>query len=112
MRLGFSQNGMSKSWIGTCRNNRSNLSLYRKSVTISEAVAQSAVMSPPHKFRTSPASHSSSYKEMGELSPRRAPRVLVVDDNPDTMVLMRELLSTRGYEVIAVPDAARAEIEI
>jgi putative two-component system response regulator len=49
---------------------------------------------------------------MGELSPRRAPRVLVVDDNPDTMVLMRELLATRGYEVIAVPDAARAEIEI
>jgi len=42
---------------------------------------------------------------MGELSPRRAPRVLVVDDNPDTMVLMRELLSTRGYEVVAVPDA-------
>src|ERR1700733_2088287 len=69
-------------------------------------------MSPPHKFRTSPASHSSSYKEMGELSPRRAPRVLVVDDNPDTMVLMRELLSTRGYEVVAVPDAARAESEI
>ena len=69
-------------------------------------------MSPPHKFRTSPASHSSSYKEMGELSPRRAPRVLVVDDNPDTMVLMRELLATRGYEVIAVPDAARAENEI
>ena len=49
---------------------------------------------------------------MGESAPRRAPRVLVVDDNPDTMVLMRELLSTRGYEVVAVADAARAEVEI
>jgi putative two-component system response regulator len=69
-------------------------------------------MSPPHKFRTTPASHSPSYKGMGELSPRRAPRVLVVDDNPDTMVLMRELLSTRGYEVVAVASAAQAENEI
>ncbi len=43
---------------------------------------------------------------------RRLPRILVVDDNPDTMILMQELLSRRGYEVIAVPDAARAEREI
>src|SRR6202789_2885803 len=69
-------------------------------------------MSPPHKFRTSPASHSSSYKQMGELSPRRAPRVLVVDVNPDTMALMRELLATRGYEAVADADAALAESEI
>jgi response regulator RpfG family c-di-GMP phosphodiesterase len=66
-------------------------------------------MSPPHKFRTTPASNSPSYRGMGELSPRRAPRVLVVDDNPDTMVLMRELLATRGYQVIAVASAALAE---
>src|SRR5277367_3989217 len=71
-----------------------------------------AVMSPPHKFRTTSSAHPSSYKEMGELSPRRASRVLVVDDNPDTMVLMRELLATRGYEVIAVPNAIQAENEI
>lgn len=43
---------------------------------------------------------------------RRTPRILVVDDNPDLMVLMRELLETRGYEVIAVSDAAQAEAEI
>jgi putative two-component system response regulator len=36
----------------------------------------------------------------------------VVDDNEDIMVLMQELLATRGYDVIAVPDAARAEIEV
>jgi putative two-component system response regulator len=35
-----------------------------------------------------------------------------VDDNEDIMVLMQELLATRGYDVIAVPDAARAEIEV
>jgi len=43
---------------------------------------------------------------------RRTPRILVVDDNPDLMLLMQELLETRGYEVIAVPDAAQAEAEI
>jgi putative two-component system response regulator len=48
-----------------------------------------------------------------EVSPRRrAQRVLVVDDNRDTLMLMRELLETRGYDMIAVPDAAAAEEEI
>ena len=43
---------------------------------------------------------------------RRSPHILVVDDNPNTMSLMEELLSSRGYDVIAVPDAAQAEAEI
>jgi putative two-component system response regulator len=43
---------------------------------------------------------------------RRLARVLVVDDNPHTMELMRDLLSSRGYDVVAVPDAAQAEAEI
>lgn len=43
---------------------------------------------------------------------RRLPRVLVIDDNPNTMVLMRDLLSSRGYDVVAVPDATQAEAEI
>ena len=43
---------------------------------------------------------------------RRLPRVLVVDDNPNTMVLMRDLLSSRGYDVVAVQDAGHAEAEI
>jgi len=38
--------------------------------------------------------------------------VLVVDDNPDIMTLMRELLETEGYTVVTVPDAAQAEAEI
>jgi len=73
---------------------------------------QPVIMSPPHKFRTTPSTPSPSYKEMGEFSTRRAPRVLVVDDNPDIMVLMSELLASRGYEVVSVRDAAQAENEI
>jgi putative two-component system response regulator len=43
---------------------------------------------------------------------RRVPRILVVDDNPDTMLLMQELLQTRGYDVVTVPDAERAQVEL
>ncbi len=43
---------------------------------------------------------------------RRLPRILVVDDNVNTMSLMQDLLSSHGYDVIAVPDAAQAEAEI
>ncbi|OLB24813.1 MAG: metal-dependent phosphohydrolase [Acidobacteriales bacterium 13_2_20CM_55_8] len=50
---------------------------------------------------------------MVELLVHRGPaRILVVDDNPDTMMLMRELLQIRGYDVVAVPDASQAEAEI
>lgn len=67
----------------------------------------------PKPSRTTPLRGYDSYKDMGELLPRRrASRILVVDDNPDTMLLMRELLSTRGYEVVAVSDAAQAEAEV
>jgi putative two-component system response regulator len=43
---------------------------------------------------------------------QRQPRILVVDDNPDIMMLMKELLETHGYDVVTVPDAAEAELEI
>jgi len=69
-------------------------------------------MSPPQKLRTTPSQAGSSHQRMGKFSPRRAPRVLVVDDNPDTMMLMHELLSTRCYEVVAVGDANQADVEI
>src|SRR6201987_2476856 len=50
---------------------------------------------------------------MGELLiHRRVPRILVVDDNPDMVELMRELLLSCGYDVIAVRDAAQAESEV
>ena len=56
-------------------------------------------------FRSNPGTSESSAR-------RRLPRILVVDDNPNTMSLMQDLLSSRGYDVIAVPDATHAEAEI
>jgi putative two-component system response regulator len=50
---------------------------------------------------------------MGELLiHRRVPRILVVDDNPDMVELMSELLKSRGYDVVSVRDADLAEAEV
>jgi CheY-like chemotaxis protein len=70
------------------------------------------LMDLPGKLSTiySRSSHVSSTTDLSLRN--RAPRILVVDDNPNTMTLMHELLSSRGYDVIAVPDAAEAESEI
>jgi len=58
-------------------------------------------------------SHGPESPGLSDLSlRRRLPRILVVDDNPNTMNLMQDLLSARGYDVAAVPDAAQAEAEI
>ena len=65
------------------------------------------------KLRTTSLNRSGSHNDMKEVLPsRHVPRILVVDDNADTMMLMKELLSTRGYDVVAVSDAAQAEAEI
>ena len=70
-------------------------------------------MSFPPKFRTTLSSSDQSYRPMSELvSQRRRSRVLVVDDNEDTAMLMQELLTHRGYEVITAANAAQAEAEI
>jgi len=34
----------------------------------------------------------------------RSRKILVIDDKPDTLLLMRELLSSRGYEVLSTTD--------
>jgi putative two-component system response regulator len=50
---------------------------------------------------------------MAELSlRRRAPRILVVDDNPDNILLTRELLGSRGYEVHTATSAEAAQASI
>lgn len=67
-------------------------------------------MDPVRKFSTI---HARGRQAARDLSlRRRLPRVLVVEDNPNTMTLMGELLSSRGYEVVTVPDALHAEAEI
>jgi len=46
------------------------------------------------------------------LGGRRQPSILVVDDYPQNAELLRELLSGRGYRIVAVQHAADAEAEI
>jgi putative two-component system response regulator len=46
------------------------------------------------------------------IAQRRAARLLVVDDSPDITLVMRELLSSAGYDVITVSDAGAALTEI
>ena len=65
------------------------------------------------KLRTTVFSRRQSYKDMSEIFlRRRSPRILVVDDNLDIMELMKELLGSRGYDVVAVSSASQAEAEI
>ena len=50
---------------------------------------------------------------MGDLLPgRRKPSILVVDDHPQNVMVLSELLSTRGYRIVSAQHAADAEIEI
>jgi len=50
---------------------------------------------------------------MGDLLPRRrAPRILVVDDQPSVAGLMSQLLAIRGYDVITASSAEQAEAEV
>ena len=63
--------------------------------------------------------HSTLINEMGPTSPRtleqypslrqRIPRILVIDDKVDTLLLLRELLTSRGYEVISTTDSHEAQ---
>lgn len=46
-------------------------------------------------------------EEYGRLK-QRAPKILVVDDKIDTLLLLRELLSSRGYEVVTATAADEA----
>src|SRR5215468_2277759 len=43
---------------------------------------------------------------------QKAPKVLVVDDKLDTLLLLRELLSSKGYEVITATEANEAEEKV
>jgi putative two-component system response regulator len=65
------------------------------------------------KARATLASFSDSYRPAGDsLVPRRPSRILVVDDHPEGAALMRELLSTRGYNASIVHHAEDAEAAI
>src|SRR5690349_23639850 len=63
---------------------------------------------------TTPEGKPDSYWDMARIlsTRRRSQRILVVDDNPDVVLLMQELLASRGYDAVAVSDAGNAEAEI
>ena len=63
---------------------------------------------------TTSAEKEEPYRDMARIVParRRSPRILVVDDNPDVVLLMQELLASRGYDAVAVSHAADAEAQI
>lgn len=63
--------------------------------------------------RTTSADRAASYLEMVDLlQRRRAPRILVVDDQPSIAGLMCQLLSIRGYDVVTAASAEQAEAEV
>src|SRR5205085_1286691 len=52
----------------------------------------------------------SEFTRMSEVANRRrAQRILIVDDSADNIILTRELLSSRGYEVISASTAEAAQ---
>lgn len=71
-------------------------------------------MTTPIKTQwTTFSSGPGSYEGMGDLlTGKRKPSILVVDDYPQNAELLRELLATRGYRIVAVQHAADAELEI
>src|SRR5216684_3163987 len=74
--------------------------------------------SPPRSLRaldprtTSKDEPASNYTMGDLLLHRRAPRILVVDDQPSIAGLMSQLLTMRGYEVITAENADQAEAEV
>src|SRR6266702_1642652 len=69
------------------------------------------------KFFTDPhttkGARGPSHQKMPEIHlSRRAPTILVVDDNADNAHLMRELLVSKGYEVVVALHVEQAESKI
>src|SRR5262249_56165531 len=55
-----------------------------------------------------PQSMGQMLEEARRPSVRRMQTILVVDDKPDTLLLVRELLASRGYRVVTASDADEA----
>jgi putative two-component system response regulator len=68
---------------------------------------------PAPDSRTTSKAEPASNNKMGDLlQHRRAPRILVVDDQPSIAGLMSQLLSIRGYDVVTATNAEEAEAEV
>ncbi|MGC2272284.1 MAG: HD domain-containing phosphohydrolase, partial [Candidatus Sulfotelmatobacter sp.] len=65
------------------------------------------------EVRTTFQRQAASDQDMSGLwARRRAPRILVVDDDPNLVGLMSQLLTLRGYEVVTAINAEQAEEEV
>src|ERR1700730_5051604 len=63
--------------------------------------------------QTTTKGQAASYQGMNDLFlRRRAPRILVVDDQPSIAGLMSQLLTMRGYDVTTASNADQAEAEV
>src|SRR5436305_7980323 len=68
---------------------------------------------PRSKEWTTSVGEVASYRDMGGLLPRRrAPLILVVDDQASIAGLMSQLLTIRGYDVVTASTADQAEEEV
>ncbi len=68
---------------------------------------------PPRQPRTTFSLPVSSYSGLGDLlAGRRKQSILVVDDHELNSEMLKDMLASRGYQTMAVPDAAAAEAEI
>src|SRR5215471_19917135 len=86
--------------------------LGRKNDLVMSRVPSSSSVQGPRE-RTTTGEEAASYQNMGDLLPRRrAPRILVVDDQPSIAGLMSQLLTMRGYDVITASNAEQAEAEV
>ena len=77
-----------------------------KKTPVSESKLRDATLNPSAPSQLRMASRA----EWEEVRPKtRPPKILVVDDKLDTLLLLRELLSSRGYEITTATEAAEAE---
>jgi putative two-component system response regulator len=70
-------------------------------------------MNSPDKPQASISTGRYSYQGMTpDLGRRQVPRILLVDDSPEIVAVLREMITAHGYDVAAVGSVEQAEVEI
>ncbi len=86
---------------------------YRMRIRYNDIYFEDAMNARYPQRWTTLSSAPNSYQSMGDvLTGRQKSSILVVDDHPQNVLVMTELLATRGYRIISAPHAAAAEIAI
>jgi putative two-component system response regulator len=79
----------------------------RKEQKVRELLDTTLELTSPSHLLMAPISERAR-EEYGRFKPR-APKILVVDDKIDTLLLLRELLSSRGYDITTATEAEEAK---